>query len=195
MFSRCQLLPCCQCSLPASQPPPTLTRSLPCIVVLADMHSERVCACCWCGFRLEPDPEGVAQDTERLPALPPLLGLTDQQLQDIAAGAALFADLLQNIVTEQQELQASERSSIDVSTTGDCLSRTGEKLEAQEQSAARMQALLRKDSALRTAACAWFIGCLSWEQYTTAAVLCWPYPTRVPTLALEIARYYEHKRH
>jgi len=155
-----------------------------------------VYACCWWGCRLQPDPEGVAQDTERLPALPPLLGLTDQQLQDIAAGTAVFADLLQKIVTEQQELQAAcERSSVDLSTTGDCLRSTGEKLEAQQQSAARMQALLRKDSALRSAACAWFIGCLSWEQYTTAAVLCWPYPTRVSTLALKIARYYEHNRH
>lgn len=147
-------------------------------------------ACCWCNCRLQPDPDGVAADTERLPSLPPVLCLTKQQVQDIAGGTALFADLLEKVYTEQHTLQAasSERSSVGASTACGCFSRASKELEAQQGSAERMQALLRKDSALRIAACAWFIGCLSWEQFTTAVMLCWPYPTRIPSLAREIAR-------
>lgn len=152
---------------------------------------------------MQPDPDAPAKHVARMATVPPLLDLTPQQLQEFAAGAPLFQELLGSILRQQQELQAdmsaqesgpsssSDHSSDSASTsTGTTsLHSLHRDLEGAQRSAARMHVLLHKEFGMRAAAVGWLLGCLDWRQVSKAAVLCWPYPVRASGLALEIARF------
>jgi hypothetical protein len=184
---------------------------------------------------LEPDPEAGPKHAALVAALPPVLGLTDLQLQEISAGASLFTDLLSSIMREQlqqqRELTADTSAGIIPSSSSSskpCDSSSGSSssgssssgssssgssgsgssgssssgsytplsrrdLVGQQRSTGRMQALLRKEYCMRAAAGAWLGGCLSWQQLTKAAVMCWPHPLHMVKLMLEIARYAQER--
>jgi hypothetical protein len=151
---------------------------------------------------LQPDPEAEPKHAALVAALPPVLGLTEQQLQEISAGTSLFSGLLSNIMREQLQHQrelASDASDSSSSSGEPCDSGAASTdstrpagcrdLAGHQRSTGRMQALLRKEYCMRAAASAWFAGCLTWQQLTKAAVMCWPYPLCTVKLALEVSRY------
>lgn len=112
--------------------------------------------------------------------IPAVLSLTAQQLQDIANGSVLFSRLLQGIHNEQLQAQAecnSSSSSVDSSESGhpyNTLDSLHRDWEVRQNRTHHMQVLLRKEYAVHSAIAAWVVGCLSWQQYTSAAVAAWP---------------------
>lgn len=131
-----------------------------------------------------PDGAAALAATAQLASIAAVLGLAEQQLQDIAVGSELFSRLLRHIQEQQRQVHADElasssgstsRASPDCQAAADecCLSLHHDWQEKQHK-CRRMQVLLRKEHNMRAAYTAWFAGCLSWEQYTKAAILCWP---------------------
>lgn len=151
---------------------------------------------------LTQSPDNLQAATARRAAIPALLGLSQQQLQDISAGSALFGRLLETVLQQQQkELQAQALSARSSSSSGDALSSMHNDLstmhndwEARQHSTGRMQVLLHKEYAIKAATGAFIVGCFSWEQYSHAAVLSWPYPLLLPALVHELAMYYEQQQ-
>jgi len=162
----------------------------------------------WDLSRLEPDPQAFDLATSRHANIPPELGLSLLQCQDIAAGHALFQSLFDGIVQQAKPFQAAGRASTSDagqhmntssggsrgSSSAKLLTQLRADLEAGKHKGSRMWVLLRKEGALRAAECFWVIGCLSWEQLTLASILCWPYVLRLPLLAQEIAAYHEQQQ-
>lgn len=135
-------------------------------------------------------PANVTKQSERIPAV---LGLTQQQLQDIKAGSALFSCLMQGILDEQRQAQAqcnsssADSSSISSSSSSsDSLDSLQQDNDAEQNKTRRMQVLQRKEFVVRAATAAWLAGCLSWEQYTTASIAAWPSVLLVTQLAVAI---------
>jgi hypothetical protein len=153
---------------------------------------------------LQPDAEAGPKHAALVAALPPMLGLTDQQLQEISTGMSLFMSLLSSILREQLQHQrelSSDTSGAAGSSSGPCdsssthssFTHSHRDLAGHQRSTGRMQALLRKEYCMRTAAGAWFAGCLTWQQLAKATVMCWPYPLRMVKLALEISKYAQQR--
>lgn len=144
---------------------------------------------------LTQSPDNLQAATARRAAIPALLGLSQQQLQDISAGSALFGRLLETVLQQQQEeLQAQALSARSSSSSGESLSSMHNDWEARQHSTGRMQVLLHKEYAIKAATGAFIVGCFSWEQYSHAAVLSWPYPLLLPALVHELAMYYEQQQ-
>jgi len=159
----------------------------------------------WDLSRLEPDPQAFDLATSKHADIPPALGLSLLQCQDIATGHALFQSLFDGLVQQTDAHLAANRastgdsgqrgsSSRGSSSSAEVLRNLRANLEAGERDGSRMWVLMRKEYALRAAECFWVIGCLSWEQLTLASVLCWPNVLRLPLLAQEIAAYHEQQQ-
>jgi hypothetical protein len=157
---------------------------------------------------MKPEPEANTAQAAHTAATPALLDLTEQQLQEVSAGAPLFTDLLGRIWREQQQLHAdlsaqeavgscsSTRTSDSGSISTTCsvaeastLHSLHKDLVGHQRSAARMHVLMHKEYVMRAAAVAWLMGCLDWKQISKAAVLNWPYPVRIYGLVQAIARF------
>lgn len=132
-----------------------------------------------------PDDAAAPAATAQLASIAAVLGLAEQQLQDIAVGSALFSRLLRHIQEQQRQVHADERASSSSGSTGraspdhqdaadECCLSLHHDWQEKQHKCRRMQVLLRKELNMRAAYTAWFAGCLSWEQYTKAAILCWP---------------------
>jgi hypothetical protein len=150
----------------------------------------------------------------QLATMPPQLGLTEQQLQEISAGMSLFKDLHNSILEERQVVHAellaqeiscrgagssdgapgSTYSNSPASTATDDVDCLQHELEERQRNTSRMQVLLHKDIMLRAAAAAWFIGCLDWQQLTKAAVMSWPYLPRILSLAEAVTQYAQQQQ-
>jgi len=132
--------------------------------------------------------------------IPPALGLSLLQCQDLAAGHALFQSLFDGLVQQTDSHLAANRASTGdsgqhgSSSSADLLRDLHADLEAGERDGSRMWVLMRKQYTLRAVECFWVIGCLSWEQLTLANILCWPHVLRLPLLAQEIAAYHEQQQ-
>ena len=116
-------------------------------------------------------------------------------MQDISAGAALFGRLMDSVLQQQQqeELQQAQGTTSSPSS-GDSLTSLHQDWEARQHSTGRMQVLLHKEYVIKAAAAAFMVGCFTWEQYSYAAVLSWPYPLLLPALVQELAVYYEQQQ-
>jgi hypothetical protein len=158
---------------------------------------------------LQPDANAM-RDQET--SLPPLLDLTDDQVQEIIAGAAIFRKLQDSILQQQQQqlqqagLDAGSAvpsdacgsactdssacsgpqgcsSTVSSSTQELSLQRILGDLDHHMRHADRMRVLLQKDLTMRAIALAWLCGSLDWRQITKATILCWPYPWRARVTA------------
>lgn len=146
---------------------------------------------------LEEEPDSLATHTALYAAMPPLLGLSQQQLQMIAAGVPLFRQLMQSVVDERQQLQAKlvaeaqghDSSSSDSRSTSTSSSMHDRHLARDERNTCRVKAVHNKDYVLRAAVAGWWVGTLSWRQLTLAQSLSWPYPLRQALLSLEVGKY------
>jgi len=155
----------------------------------------------WDLSRLEPDPQAFARASSKHANIPPALGLSLLQCQDIATGHALFQSLFDGIVQQAKPFQAADRASTggegQHSSSGSSmepLKELQESLEAGKRNGSRMWVLMRKEYTLRAAECFWIIGCLSWEQLVKASAMCWPHALRLPLLVQEIAAYHEKQQ-
>jgi hypothetical protein len=172
------------------------------LVVSALLHgrfdlAEHLPSCDLSTLICPPDPAAAGAGTPaaaaQLASIAPVLGLAEQQVQDMAVGNQLFSRLLHNIQEQQRAVHAeTERaSSSSSSSSGSSTSTVGPDYQAaaeacclslhkdwqdQQHKCRRMQVLLHKEHNMRAAYTAWLAGCLSWEQYTKAAILCWPQP-------------------
>lgn len=143
-------------------------------------------------------PDALPSNIARQATVPTVLGLAEQQLQDIAVGSALFSRLMRNILDEQRQLSvecdsstSSASSSSEASHAVDSIDSLHQEWEARQHSTRRMEVLLHKEYAMRGAWAAWFAGCLSWQQCTKMYVCCWPFVPGLPALCLAIAQHYE----
>lgn len=142
---------------------------------------------------LQADSEAGQRQAASIAGIPAALELTQQQIMEIAAGAELFKGLLQRIMQELQQLQLKVSSQSTCSgshaSSGSLASlpRGQDDLETQQRDTQRLQVLLRKEYAIRAAVVAWLVGCMSWEQITLAAIMCWPYSLRLSQLVMVVA--------
>lgn len=170
---------------------------------------------------LQPDPQAMQQQHNQDATLPDLLDLTDDQVQDIIAGAPVFKKLQESIVRDEQQLlraglgavrttpsdsgSSHDNSSVCSTHNGSRVSGSSQELSLQailgdlEQHMRytdRLKVLLRKDLTMRALTFAWLAGSLDWRQITKAAILCWPYVCRlrVSTFAQAVSEYAERRR-
>lgn len=142
-------------------------------------------------------PDTLPAIITRQAEIPAVLDLTEQQVQDIATGSALFSRLMQGILEEQRQVQeqcdssTSASSSSNASQAFSSLNSLHQDWEARQNRTRRVQVLLRKEYAVRAAAAAWVAGCLSWEQYTKAVIAAWPSVLLVTHLAVSIPKCHE----
>jgi hypothetical protein len=162
---------------------------------------------------LQQDPEAMQKQQEQGTFVAGLLDLTDEQVQEIVAGHAVFVNLQNSILQELQQLHAKvmakTRMSDESSSPSDgsgcsthLVSSTkpwcthdlslhgilGE-LEQHMRHTDRIQLLLHKEMTVRAAAVAWLTGCLDWRQITKASILCWPYAWRVSAFGQAVSQY------
>lgn len=169
---------------------------------------------------MQPDSAAAGQHQAKQAAvLVPLLGLSEQQQELVAAGMRLYFDLEHGIHQERQDMQAqmealeaaddtSDSSKDAASSSGAGPSRSSSNtssadgglaplssrrklLAKQHAILGRLQLLLQKEYILRLAAMGWFVGCLSYEQLSRLAVMSWPFGMRVLFLAAEIMQQRE----
>jgi len=165
-------------------------------------------ACMYNLATLQPDPQAAEQGTVQSKAAVPLLDLTPLQMQDIAAGNALFARLSSTIRQQYQQLQAAATTSTappsgsgadssaacmgtqpgQQQSSQDFLKHHAKQLQQRAHETERMQVLLQKEFTLKAAGCAFITGCLSWEQLVYGNVLAYPYALRLPIVMDEVAR-------
>jgi len=131
----------------------------------------------------------------------PTLGLTEQQQEVITVGMHLYYDLVAVIHQERQDLQTqmaaveADRTHGQAGATVSAGSQAGPmdnlsarclQLRKEEALISRLKQLLHKEYLLRMAMLGWFVGTLSYEQLSHAAVMCWPYAMRPLFWATEI---------
>jgi hypothetical protein len=163
---------------------------------------------------LQQDADAMEKRLEQQALLPAQLDLTDEQVQEIVAGTAIFKSLRSSILQELQQLQAEVLASTgphddscgsDSSAgsanlgNGSSSSSTPElslhailgDIDQHMRHTDRIQVLLHKEMTVRAAAVAWLMDCLDWRQITKGAILCWPYPWRVSAFGPAVTRYAE----
>jgi hypothetical protein len=149
--------------------------------------------------RMQPDPSAGEGAADKLSAIVPQLGLSQLQLQDIAAGNAVCTSLLNSLLRQHQNALAAladgdDSGATSAGSSADSFDSFANTLGARTHETRRLQVVLRKEMTLKAAMMCWFIGCLSWAQLTKAYVFAWPYPLRLPVLMQLIAQHYEQQQ-
>lgn len=146
--------------------------------------------------RMQPDHSAGEGAADKLSVLLPRLGLSQLQLQDVAAGAAVFSSLLNALLPQHQAALADDSDSggSSAGSSAGRLNSFADGLGARTQQTRRLRIVLRKEVTLKAAMLCWFIGCFSWDQLTKAYVFAWPYPLRLPVLMQLIAHQYNQQQ-